>query len=208
MKNFKTFKAMNENNDNLDVVTFEMTGSPKNVSHWVHKQDFVESMEGYGFVHTTLTKETDLLVAEDEFLGTGKWNRAKKFGIPIYTYEQVWEHKDRLFKQILRNKKLGIIQKKISATEIEDSEIPANKKPILPKDVVGIESYYEAAKRCDFVRNLSDIEDDSFTFIFNSRNVRIFWDEDSLCHVVEFANNPDDSHEISMPEFKELIYGL
>lgn len=116
---FKDFTMEAKANEFTDQVTFEMTGSPRHTPKWQYKEQFVRDMESYGFKHTTLTKNTDLLVAEDEFLGTGKWNKAKAFGIPIYTYEQIWEQKERLYKQILRNKKLGILQKKIAAGEIE-----------------------------------------------------------------------------------------
>jgi len=102
-----------------DFVTFEMTGSPSQVSNWPYKQDFQNDMLNWGFTHTTLTKETDLLVAEREDIGTGKWLKAKKYGIPIYTYKQVWEQKEKLYQKIIRNKKLGILQKKILSGEID-----------------------------------------------------------------------------------------
>ena len=100
-----------------DLVNFEMTGSPSQVSRWGYKDDFVRDMVNWGFTHTTLTKETDLLVAEREDIGTGKWLKAKKYGIPIYTYRQVWDQKEKLYQRIIRNKKLGIIQKKIMNDE-------------------------------------------------------------------------------------------
>ena len=94
-----------------------MTGSPAQVSKWPYKDDFVADMIKWGFTHTTLTHKTDLLVAERDDIGTGKFLKAKKYGTPIYTYRQIWEQKEKLYQRILRDKKLNILKKKILSGE-------------------------------------------------------------------------------------------
>ena len=72
--------------EKVDKVTYEMTGTPK--PYWASKADFQESMEKWGYEHTTLNKNTDILIAADEDLGTLKCQKAEKYGIPIYTYKE------------------------------------------------------------------------------------------------------------------------
>jgi len=80
-----------------DFVTFEMTGSPKDTRRWRYKEDFERDMYSHGFRHTTLTKKTDILIAEDEHFGSIKWNKAKSFGIPIMTFTEAWEKREQIF---------------------------------------------------------------------------------------------------------------
>lgn len=89
----------------MDKVTFEMTGHPP-ARHWRYKEDFLQDMAKWGYQHTTLTKNTDLLVAESEDLNTNKCKKAKKYGVPIYTYEEAFAKKENLHTRIIRTKKL------------------------------------------------------------------------------------------------------
>ena len=70
--------------DFSDKMTYEMSGSPK--PYFKTKAEFVEEMLKYGFHHTTLNKNTNMLIVADEDLGTLKCQKAEKYGIPIYTY--------------------------------------------------------------------------------------------------------------------------
>jgi len=82
-----------------EYITFEMTGSPKNTNQWRYKENFVDDLSDYGFRHTSLTKKTDILCAEDEYFGSNKWNKAKSFGIPIMTYDDVWNKRKEIYKK-------------------------------------------------------------------------------------------------------------
>jgi hypothetical protein len=88
----------------IDKVTYEMTGTPK--PRWSTKADFVDSMTKWGYTHTTLTKNTDMLIAADEDLGTLKCLKAEKFGISIYSYEDAFKKKELLYKRVIRAKKI------------------------------------------------------------------------------------------------------
>ena len=100
-----SFEQFNEADKYVDKVTYEMTGPP-NKNRWAHKVDFVEDMQKWGYTHTTLTKNTDMLIAADEDLGTLKCQKAEKFGIPIYSYEQAYQKKELLYKRVIRAKKI------------------------------------------------------------------------------------------------------
>jgi len=68
--------------------TFEMSGPPPH-SMWRTKADFVADMEKIGYTHTTLNKETSMLITD--VAGTLKCEKARKYGIPIYSYEQAYK---------------------------------------------------------------------------------------------------------------------
>jgi hypothetical protein len=69
-----------------DNITYEMSGSPS--PYFKTKAEFVKAMQECGYEHTTLTKKTNMLICSTEDLGTLKFKKAQKYGIPIYTYEQ------------------------------------------------------------------------------------------------------------------------
>jgi len=71
-----------------DKVSFCLTGTPK--PYWSVKADFIEDMQDWGYEYTTLTKNTDMLIAADEDLGTLKCKKAEKYGIPIYSYNDAF----------------------------------------------------------------------------------------------------------------------
>jgi len=88
-----------------DKVTYEMSGPP-NPNYWTHKEDFVTDMQKWGYTHTTLNKNTDMLIVQYEDLGTLKCQKAKRYGIPIYTYKEAFDKKEKLYIRVVRNKKL------------------------------------------------------------------------------------------------------
>lgn len=69
------------------LITFEMTGD--SAPFRSTKKDFYLSIKHLGYEHTTLTKDTKLLVTNDVSSTTGKMAKAKKFGTIVKTYEQV-----------------------------------------------------------------------------------------------------------------------
>jgi len=91
--------------DKIDKVNYEMSGPPDK-KYFTHKADFVECMEKWGYTHTTLNKNTDMLIVATEELGTLKCKKAEKYGIPIYTYEEAFNKKEKLYTRVIRNKKL------------------------------------------------------------------------------------------------------
>ena len=99
MKHLKLFEEFK------DKVTYELTGPPP-ASLWQHKADFQRDMVNWGYEHTTLTKNTDMLIAAKEELGTLKCKKAEKYGIPIYTYEDAYNKKEKLYTRVIRNKKI------------------------------------------------------------------------------------------------------
>lgn len=90
--------------EKVDKVTYEMTGTPK--PYWATKSDFQESMEKWGYEHTTLNKNTDILIASDEDLGTLKCKKAEKYGIKIFNYNDAFFKKENLYTKIMRKKRL------------------------------------------------------------------------------------------------------
>jgi hypothetical protein len=88
-----------------DKVTYEMSGPPPRWM-WRYKQGFVDDMLSWGYDHTTLTKYTDMLIVENEKLETGKTKKAKKYGVPIYSYKQAFDKKKNLYTITMRKKKL------------------------------------------------------------------------------------------------------
>lgn len=87
-----------------DKVTYEMTGSPK--PFFNTKSDFISAMKDWGYTHTTLNKNTDMLIARQEDLDTLKCQKAEKYGIPIYTYEDAFNKKEKLYTKVIRKKRL------------------------------------------------------------------------------------------------------
>jgi len=106
-----SFQQFNESEQYIDKVTYEMTGPP-NKNLWAHKADFESDMLSWGYTHTTLTKNTDMLIAADEDLGTLKCVKAEKFGIPIYSYKEAFQKKELLYKRVIRAKKIENLNKK------------------------------------------------------------------------------------------------
>ena len=96
--------SLNEDKKYIDKVTYCLTGSPKPL--WPTKADFISDMEKWGYKYTTLTKDTDMLIAADEDLGTLKCQKAEKYGIPIYSYNDAFKKKELLYKRVIRGKKL------------------------------------------------------------------------------------------------------
>lgn len=81
LENFDTYKESFETN-----YTYECSGSPKPT--FKYKSDFDEFMKENGFKRTTLKKGTDMLIVQRKGQGTLKEEKAKKYGIPIYTYAE------------------------------------------------------------------------------------------------------------------------
>lgn len=90
--------------EKIDKVTYCMTGTPK--PFWGTKADFEADMEKWGYEYTTLTKNTDILIAADEDLGTLKCKKAEKYGIPIYSYKDAFSRKEMLYTKTMRKKRL------------------------------------------------------------------------------------------------------
>ena len=67
-----------------------------------------------------------------------------------------------------------------------------------------INSFYQIAKSGN-VQDLSELDGDEFTFSLNGKNIRIFWDEDSLCTVIDGDINWGEPHEISESELSEMV---
>ena len=92
--------------DFVDKVTYEMSGHPpKNL--WEFKADFEYDMQKWGYLHTRLNKKTDMLIATSDDLNTLKCQKAKKDGIPIYTYEEAFKKKEKLYTRVIRSKKIA-----------------------------------------------------------------------------------------------------
>ena len=81
-----------------DNITFEMSGSP--LPYFKTKADFVEAMQDCGYHHSTLNKKTNMLICSTEDLGTLKFQKAQKYGIPIYTYAQAKKEMKNLINTI------------------------------------------------------------------------------------------------------------
>jgi hypothetical protein len=96
--------------DFKDKVTYCLTGSPK--PYWATKSEFIADMSDWGYTYTTLTKNTDMLIAATEDLGTLKCQKAEKYGIPIYTYVEAFKKKEKLYKKVVRGKKLDNLKNK------------------------------------------------------------------------------------------------
>ncbi len=88
----------------IDKVTYCLTGSPK--PYWSTKESFIHDMEKWGYEYTTLTKNTDMLIAANEDLGTLKCKKAEKYNIPIYSYNDAFNKKENLYVRVIRGKKI------------------------------------------------------------------------------------------------------
>lgn len=69
-----------------DHYTFECSGSP--MPEFRTKADFFDFMSKCGFKHTTLNKNTNMLIVVSKDFGSLKCQKAEKYGIPIYTYKE------------------------------------------------------------------------------------------------------------------------
>lgn len=99
-------------NNKIDKITYEMSGPPPQ-KYWSYKADFVAEMLSWGYSHTTLTKNTDMLIVASEELGTLKCQKAEKYGIPIYTYSEAFNKKEKLYTRVIRKKRLDNLKKNI-----------------------------------------------------------------------------------------------
>jgi len=77
-------KQVAQDNPDVEVKTFEMTGSPK-LHGWKTKNDFVSSLSNE-VEHTKLTKDTDYLITDNLSSNTSKMKKAKKYGVEIIEY--------------------------------------------------------------------------------------------------------------------------
>jgi len=71
-----------------DVMFFEMTGSPKEFG-FNTKEDFVNEVSKYGYVHSSLNKNSTYLITDDITSTTGKMAKAIKLGVKTLTYGQL-----------------------------------------------------------------------------------------------------------------------
>ncbi len=78
--------------NNSDVITYEMSGNPVGLeSKGIRtKAQFVNAMKTKfpNSLHTTLTKNTTLLIVDNLSSNTSKANKARRYNIKILTYEQ------------------------------------------------------------------------------------------------------------------------
>ena len=80
MKHIRLFEDFEDN------YTYECSGSPSPA--FSTKAEFNAFMEENNFKHTTLTKKTKMLIVQFKGQRTLKEEKAKKYGIPIYTYRE------------------------------------------------------------------------------------------------------------------------
>lgn len=73
--------------DDENIITFEMTGEPPKMT----KDKFVEiiSKKFPQMKHISLKKDTNLVITSDKASNTGKMMKARKYNIPISTYDEV-----------------------------------------------------------------------------------------------------------------------
>ena len=81
-----TLKHIQLFEDFEDHYTFECSGSPKPA--FSQKAEFFSFMEEHGFKHSTLNKNTNMLIVQYKGQGTLKEQKAQKYNIPIYTYQE------------------------------------------------------------------------------------------------------------------------
>lgn len=87
----KVLKPIDTENDS--IITYEMTGTPPNN---MSKQDIIKYLMrtfDNKLIHTTLTKQTKLLLTNDVNSNSSKINKARKYGIKIVTYADVLQWK-------------------------------------------------------------------------------------------------------------------
>lgn len=75
-----------EEEDNSDKIPIIMTGSPKNITSYATKEEFLNNNPKY--VETTSWKECKLLVTDDITSTSGKMKKALKAGIKIMSYDE------------------------------------------------------------------------------------------------------------------------
>ena len=68
---------------------FELTGAAEPV--FANKAEFTAFMEKHGYIHTGLNKDTQLLITETMDSTSSKMGKAEKYGIPIKTYQEVFD---------------------------------------------------------------------------------------------------------------------
>lgn len=85
-----TIQTPDVKKDTGDVKIFEMTGSPKNFG-FDTKEDFVNEVENFGYVHGSLNKDCTYLITDDLSSTTGKMAKAIKLGVKTLTYGQLIE---------------------------------------------------------------------------------------------------------------------
>jgi DNA ligase (NAD+) len=86
------FKIESEKEEiiNVDSITYELTGSPKDFG-FKTKEEFINRLKIYGYVHTDLNKSTNYLITDDIESSSSKTLKAKKLNVKIITYSQVLE---------------------------------------------------------------------------------------------------------------------
>ena len=86
--NIKVLDPINESNES--TITYEMTGSPIVNGEKLKKKDFIELIEkqNSNLVHTSLTQETNYLIAPDTKSTSGKVNKARKYNVKVITYDE------------------------------------------------------------------------------------------------------------------------
>jgi DNA ligase (NAD+) len=82
-----------------DGITFEMTGKPPRIGDLVHKDDYVRFAKPFGYVHTSLTKDTHFLVSDNIEGNSGKMKKAKKYGTEIISYEEFYKNLELIKRQ-------------------------------------------------------------------------------------------------------------
>jgi len=92
MEHLKYFEGFTQN------YTYECSGSP--IPTFKVKSDFTHFMSENGFKKTTLTKKTDMLIVQYKGQGTLKEQKAKRYGIPIYTYSEAKRKVKQMSKDI------------------------------------------------------------------------------------------------------------
>ncbi len=84
-------KEDTKNNDsNMETRIMEMTGSPKEFG-FATKGDFEKAVAPYGVVAGTLNKDCSFLVTDDLSSETSKMVKAKKLGVQIVTFGELFD---------------------------------------------------------------------------------------------------------------------
>lgn len=80
-----------QRSENASYMSFEMSGDPPGMT----KKQFIELMKQKypNSEHRTLNRETNYLIVNDMSSNTSKANKARRYRIPMYTYQQIIENK-------------------------------------------------------------------------------------------------------------------
>jgi len=78
------------NTENMETRIMEMTGSPKEFG-FATKGDFEKAVAPYGVVAGTLNKDCSFLVTDDLSSETSKMVKAKKLGVQIVTFGELFD---------------------------------------------------------------------------------------------------------------------